>query len=76
MVSIHGDTDDRTRMILGQIREVFEPVWIQGFGDDNGFTVQFSDEPDSDEALRRFVQMHGYELEKYEDENWNRYYFE
>jgi hypothetical protein len=71
---IRGSTDESTRMILGQIREVFDPHWIQAF-EGRGFTVQFQHEPDAEEELVNFANMYGFSLEKYREEVWSRYYF-
>lgn len=67
-------TDERTRMILGQIREIFDPAWIQTF-ESGRFTVQFSDEHAQDELVR-FAEMHGFEMCRKEDCTWDEYYFE
>ncbi len=71
---IRGTTDDTTRMMLGQIRKVFDPDWIQAFGD-KGFLIEFHEEPKSEKELTRFAEMYGFSLEKKEEINWMRYRF-
>ena len=73
---IRGTTDDSTRMLLGQIRKVFDPQWIQAF--DNGrFTVQFKEVPETLDALIRFAEMYGYTVYRTdEDAVWPEYVFE
>jgi len=73
---IRGTTDDSTRMMLGQIRKIFEPEWIQGF-DSGRFTIQFTDKPESKQELIRFAEMYGYTLwTEREDAEWPEYTFE
>jgi len=71
---IRGTTDESTRMMLGQIRKVFDPDWIQAF-EGRGFTIQFVDEPEAKDELVKFADMYGFSLESEEDSVWNRYYF-
>lgn len=67
--------DDQTRMFLGQVRSVFNPDWIQVFG--NGrFTVQFTDDPDAEDELLNFADMYGYEHVKKDGRTWTHYHFE
>jgi len=72
---IRGTTDEKTRMMLGQIRKVFDPCWIQGF--DNGrFLVSFNDDSDSLNELKAFADMYGYEMwDEDDDAGWRDYTF-
>lgn len=73
---IFGDGDESTKMLLGQIRKVFDPRWLQAFdGDKYQFTVQFKSEPESEDELIAFADMYGYSLCEKESDNWSRYYF-
>jgi len=72
---IRGTTDDSTRMMLGQLRKVFEPRWIQGLGNGD-VLVSFKNQPDSEDELIRFAEMYGLELKRTSnDARWYDYTF-
>jgi len=67
--------DDTTRMMLGQVRKIFDPDWIQAF--DNGrITIQFVDKPEAREELFNFVEMYEFTLSEAETRSWRAYFFE
>jgi hypothetical protein len=73
---IRGTAEESTKMMLGQVREVFEPAWIQAFG--NGrFTVQFTEDSPATDELIAFAEMYGYELRAHDDgeTGWESLYF-
>lgn len=69
--------DESTRMIVGQMRRVFDPDYIQIFdGLVSSFTVQFRDKSKATDAVIRFAEMYGYDLKSTEDSGvYHKYYF-
>jgi len=70
---IRGTADDPTRMMLGQIRQVFDPDWIQSFHDGKNVLIKFHDGTDAVEELEQFAEMYGYTLEEEPPIQWERF---
>jgi len=72
---IRGTMDDRSQMILGQVRKVFNPRWIHKTA--NHIFIGFDDGTSAEDELCNFMNMHGYELSEINDKaGWDDYIFE
>jgi hypothetical protein len=62
-------------MMLGQIRQVFDPDWIQSFDGGDDVLIKFREGSDAVPELERFAEMYGYEVERDDNDSmWERYY--